>query len=313
MVINASDSQLNIFGNNNAIDLQRQTDKTGAVKAKGASATSIDGSALTQKLTGSEQADKKKEAAKKKALKVVQDAFEKDQAVRDNKDEIKAENASLLTEKKDTQDEIKHLEEMKDTMVQNGLSDEEKQELEDIIEDRQKKLNDKNTNTKQQIQENNASVRNIKQDMLKSQDMQKATDQADQINDAASKSFVGSLFKDAVDSMDEKREEEKKQAEEAKEKKDEEQAKIDAAKENAQQAKPESAEQSSGLDRNGNTTTQTGSPQASVTQENSSQTTQPAQQIVSTQDQVQQSLQKLRMEEKLLPEDLKGIVIDQLE
>ena len=60
-------------------------------------------------------------------------------------------------------------------------------------------------------------------DQLKSQDMQKAQDAADELLDASDKDAFGMLIQDAVDNIDEKQEEEQKKAEEAQEKRDEQQ------------------------------------------------------------------------------------------
>ena len=64
-----------------------------------------------------------------------------------------------------------------------------------------------------------------KLDQLKSQDMQKAQDAADELLDASDKDAFGMLIQDAVDHIDEKQEEEKEKAEKAQEKRDEQQEK----------------------------------------------------------------------------------------
>ncbi len=63
-----------------------------------------------------------------------------------------------------------------------------------------------------------------KLDQLKSQDMQKAQDAADELLDASDKDAFGMLIQDAVDHIDEKQEE-KEKAEKAQEKRDEQQEK----------------------------------------------------------------------------------------
>ena len=62
-----------------------------------------------------------------------------------------------------------------------------------------------------------------KLDQLKSQDMQKAQDAADELLDASDKDAFGMLIQDAVDHIDEKHEEDKEKAEKAQEKRDEQQ------------------------------------------------------------------------------------------
>lgn len=125
-------------------------------------------------------------------------------------------------------------------------------------------------------------------DQLKSQDMQKAQDAADELLDASDKDAFGMLIQDAVDHIDEKQEEEK--AEEAQEKRDEQQEKIDEKKEEKQQQE-KMIEGSVEADR----------LEADVTVDQTG---------TSKLEEAQQHIQTILKKNNLVNEDLKGIKID---
>ena len=127
-----------------------------------------------------------------------------------------------------------------------------------------------------------------KLDQLKSQDMQKAQDAADELLDASDKDAFGMLIQDAVDHIDEKQEEEK--AEEAQEKRDEQQEKIDEKKEEKQQQE-KMIEGSVEADR----------LEADVTVDQTG---------TSKLEEAQQHIQTILKKNNLVNEDLKGIKID---
>ena len=129
-----------------------------------------------------------------------------------------------------------------------------------------------------------------KLDQLKSQDMQKAQDAADELLDASDKDAFGMLIQDAVDHIDEKQEEEKEKAEEAQEKRDEQQEKIDEKKEEKQQQE-KMIEGSVEADR----------LEADVTVDQTG---------TSRLEEAQQHIQTILKKNNLVNEDLKGIKID---
>lgn len=129
-----------------------------------------------------------------------------------------------------------------------------------------------------------------KLDQLKSQDMQKAQDAADELLAASDKDAFGMLIQDAVDHIDEKQEEEKEKAEEAQEKRDEQQEKIDEKKEEKQQQE-KMIEGSVEADR----------LEADVTVDQTG---------TSKLEEVQQHIQTILKKNNLVNEDLKGIKID---
>ena len=87
------------------------------------------------------------------------------------------------------------------------------------------------SDTEDEIQMENAVVRQSKIERLKSDPMVKAREQADSVLEAASDEILGDLIAEGKQHIDEKLEEEKKKAEEAKEKKEELEEQIEARKE----------------------------------------------------------------------------------
>ena len=78
------------------------------------------------------------------------------------------------------------------------------------------------------------NLTDAKIDQLKSQDMLKAQDAADELNQAAADDAFNMLIEEGKDTIDNKTEEEKEKAEKAQEKKDEQDEKIQAAKDRKQ-------------------------------------------------------------------------------
>ena len=136
----------------------------------------------------------------------------------------------------------------------------------------------------------NQSITDAKIDQLKSQDMQKATEAADEIMDATNKEILGVLLQDGVDNIDEDMQENQEKAEESKDKQEEQQEKIDKAKQNRDEQEEilNGEAQADKLDRN-------------VTMQ---------QQTETSVEQVQKHIQKILEENNLIKEDLKGIKID---
>lgn len=138
------------------------------------------------------------------------------------------------------------------------------------------------------------SAADAKIDQLKSQDMQKAQDAADELLDASGKDVLGMLIQDAVDQIDEKQEEEKKQSEEAQKKKDEQQEKIDEKK---AEKKQESKQQEAIIE-------------GAVETEQLKMDVKVDSQANSNLEQAQQHIQTILKKNNLASEDIKGIEID---
>lgn len=76
-----------------------------------------------------------------------------------------------------------------------------------------------------------ASISDATLEQLKSRDMEKASDAADEIMDSANKEILGMLIEEGKNNADEKVEEEKEKAEEAADKKEEQDKQIEEAQE----------------------------------------------------------------------------------
>ncbi|MDO5381869.1 MAG: hypothetical protein Q4F06_03990 [Eubacteriales bacterium] len=135
-----------------------------------------------------------------------------------------------------------------------------------------------------------ASISMAKSEQIKSQDMQKAQDAADQILDAATKDIVGMLVDEAKEHLDEVSEEEKEKAEKLKE----EQEKLSERTENNKERK-EDGEKLIGA-------------QMEVEQLKYDTTTKTS--SVDHMAEAQKSIAKLMNDNHMINEDIKGIEID---
>ena len=84
---------------------------------------------------------------------------------------------------------------------------------------------------KEEMLVENAIIRGVKLERLKSAPMVKAQNEADAILDAASKEVIGMIMEEAKDTMDEKSKEEQEKAEKLEERREEQEAFIEKQKE----------------------------------------------------------------------------------
>lgn len=134
------------------------------------------------------------------------------------------------------------------------------------------------------------SITNAKIEQLKSQDMQKAGEAAEEIHQAVNEEIVDLLLKAGKDSVDEKMEEEQEEAEKVQEKQEEQEERIEAAKETREEQKE--------------------IIQGAAKAEQLSQAVTLEVQNTSNAEATQKQIQKLIEENNLVNEDLKGIKID---
>ena len=135
-----------------------------------------------------------------------------------------------------------------------------------------------------------ASISDATLEQLKSRDMEKASDAADEIMDSANKEILGMLIEEGKNNADEKVEEEKEKAEEAADKKEEQDKQIEEAQE-----KRKNQEEIIEGQQNADQLEQDVSMQK---------------QNISKMDEAQKNIQKILKEKNLVNEDLKGIEID---
>lgn len=134
------------------------------------------------------------------------------------------------------------------------------------------------------------SITNAKLEQLKSQDMQKAGEAAEEINQAVNEEIVDLLLQEGKESVDEKMEEEQEKAEKLQEKQEEQEERIEAAKERREEQKE--------------------IIQGEAEAEQLSQAATLEVQNTSNVEATQKQIQKLIEENNLVNEDLKGIKID---
>ncbi len=133
------------------------------------------------------------------------------------------------------------------------------------------------------------SISSARIEQMKSQDMSKAQDSAEQIMEAASQAIVGELMQDGVDHIEEAQKEEQEKAEEAAKEKEEQEEKLEQAKDNRE----EQQEILEGISE----------------AEHMNQTV-PAQQKMEEDNNIKDAIQKIIQDQGLTNEDLKGICID---
>lgn len=154
----------------------------------------------------------KRKEAQKKAMKVVQDAWDSDRAI-----------------DKDVQDRREHYEKM------DRLRSEDQDEVMQINKEKQALELHKRAGyfqgeireAEKQMKDDAADIRSIQIERLKYQPMTEAQKNAKEIRENASKEIIGMLQQEALDRIDEEMEEAKEKAEEAAEKKEEEEEKLE--------------------------------------------------------------------------------------
>ena len=194
---------------------------------------------LTLTTDGIEQ---KREMARKKAMRVLEEEFGKEKEIDAMVDEQKEIVAKLKEDMKDSLQALKDTRVAKERyMAEYGLDKEgakptPEQTLE-LIEfaKAEGELTKDMILAKEEAKARNMAVEDIMVERLKSHGMVDAQKEADDIMEAASKEILNEIVDEAKDQVDEKLEEEKEKAEELKEKKEEEQEKLEEKKETPEQ------------------------------------------------------------------------------
>lgn len=184
-------------------------------------------------MTIQERVQQRKAQAQKEALKIVRDAWAGDQAIDQMMDESRERIRQLQEENRNTLAELNRVEEQRQELMETyGVNEDtpmeqwpeeyksRMQELDDYAQ-YHKMILDKN---KQDIIGENAAIRGIKQEKLKrdpQHTMIGASQQADEILEAASDEIIGMVMEDAKAHLDEEQEKREEKAEKLKEKKEE--------------------------------------------------------------------------------------------
>lgn len=277
--------------------------------------------------------EQKQEDAQKQVMKLIGDAWSKDQKVASNIEDMKQQKIDKMTEIQEYQSRIKDIKENKIALQEEFGIDPESQEQKDLelLEKYQNYMNgsDFANFSKEEIERlgqlqniprteyqnevlklNNAvgemrkqisrveqkvamltySITDATIEQLKTQNMIKANDVADEIMDAVDREILAMLVEEGVNNVDEKMEEEQEKVEEAAEKQEEREEWIEEAKE----ARKEQEELIKGaIEADSLDISKTIQKQASNNME-----------------EVQKKIQKILKQNNLVNEDLKGIEID---
>ena len=238
-----------------------------------------------------------------------------------------------ITEDSQEQKELELLEKRRDLWKQGSyttLTEEEKERLRQIDEagmteyqQRSMDLDKSGDEYRKTIRvndahilEENAIIRNVKLERLKSSPMVKATKAADEIMDAASDEIKGMLMQEAKEHVEEVQEEEQKKAEEKAEKEAEEEKKIASVKKDKLENEEmiakikENMEDSSQAVNRDHSVQDTETSASPATQTGDALTKQIVQSDSETKD-IQKELKDIMNKMKLLEEDLKGTTVDE--
>lgn len=165
-------------------------------------------------------------------------------------------------------------------LYRNGLTEYQKEQLSiDSIKADYQRMTER---SKLEIEGENAIIRGIRQERLKSAPMIDAAEQAEDIMEASSQEIIGMVVEDAKEKLDEEQEEREEKAEELQEQKEEQEAFIEAQKEKKEE-------------------------QEEILED------MPAKEVISleqVQNDVQNEVQNILNKMNLVIEDLKGAVVD---
>ena len=163
------------------------------------------------------------------------------------------------------------------------------------------------------IEGNNAAIENMKIERLKTNPIGEAMDAAEDIMDAASDEIKSMIVKDSMQHIEEKAEEEKEKAEERAEQKEEEEEKLEAAKERKEEL-DELVEKAKENNEEVWLESERAKKASKNIIENASDMAQLSEQATASvpQDQVNTEIQNILNKLSLLPEDIKGVKVDDL-
>lgn len=262
----------------------------------------------------------RKQLARKKAMKVVSDAWAGDKKIdagleesRAHIDELRAdmsENTAVIKDYMTRKEALKEEYGITDdsAAAEEGLPEEYKQrvsELDAIIDVYQGKVDEAQGGIMGEV----ASIRSTRIERLKTHVMEDAQKEADAINEAASKEVIGMLINESKDYVDKKLEEEQEAAKEKAEEKEEQEEKLEEQKlekEKLQVQLDIKREESKGAEEAKAERQQAAREQSELLEDAEANYTGPNALPSEAQAEIKELLQKL----KLLDEDLKGAKVD---
>lgn len=216
-------------GNDENVKAQREMQQGKKADGKGGKELkSISASDLT--LQGQDEAVIKKLQARKQAMKIVMDQFSSDDETDMKVKELKERNKELDGSILESMKEIDKIEENRNTAAEAyGIdlstykkgTNEEFDNTMKVLDEQKGALNEKIEEYKKEMYENTAYVDSVSKARLKGAPMLAAQKTAEKITDSASKEIIGILINDAKDHVDEEIEKKEEEAEEIKEKQEE--------------------------------------------------------------------------------------------
>lgn len=216
-------------GNDENVKAQREMQQGKKADGKGGKELkSVSASDLT--LQGQDEAVIKKLQARKQAMKIVMDQFSSDDETDMKVKELKERNKELDGSILESMKEIDKIEENRNTAAEAyGIdlstykkgTNEEFDDTMKVLDEQKGALNEKIEAYKKEMNENTAYVDSVSKARLKGAPMLAAQKTAEKITDSASKEIIGILINDAKDHVDEEIEKKEEEAEEIKEKQEE--------------------------------------------------------------------------------------------
>ena len=232
----------------------------------------------------------KRQEAQKKALKVVTDAWDGDKQIDNTVESMEEHIRQLQTEMGQARKELGDLTDKQDELKRQfeETGDAEYEEWANDLQERIDYLSRQVDDFEAQIGSEGSAITNIRLERLKSAPMVKAEKQADAIMEAASKEIIGMLVEEGREHIQEKMEEQQKKAEAIEEKKEEQEELLEKRKterEKAEEFVEEMAESMPVLDMLG---------------------------MSQKMDEIQKEIKEIVDKMKLLSEDIKGVVVDEI-
>ncbi len=175
----------------------------------------------------------RKEQAQKQALKIVKDAWEKDQAIDQGMEESREHIRQMQEENQHIQSELRDVDQRREELKKTyGVTDDTAAEdMPQEYRDRLRELNDYANYNKELLGENqldiigeNAAIRGTRQEKLKrspEHTMVGAKEQAQETLEAVGDEIIGMVMDDAKKHLDEEQKEREEQAEKLQEKREE--------------------------------------------------------------------------------------------
>lgn len=249
---------------------------------------SISASDLT--LQGQDEAVIKKLQARKQAMKIVMDQFSRDDETDMKVKELSERNKELDGNILNSMNEIDKIEENRNTVAEaygidletykKGTNEEFDNTMRDLDEQKGA-LDNKINEYKKEMYENSAYIDSVSKARLKGAPMLDAQKTAEKITDSASKEIIGILINDAKDHVDDEIEKKEEEAEKIKEKQEEQ----EEAKNNTSSAV---SQKDPAADSLGN-----------------------IKKADTIQKKLEEEINNMINNKKILEEDLKGIVLDE--